>query len=256
MKIKLFGDKNNPAIVLIHGMFCNYNSVMHFAKYLQDDFFLILPTLDGHYPDSKDYTTASKQGRILTVALEKMELDKIAMIHGTSIGAVVALEMAKVCHIPVDNYFFDAGSFYRFTGAVKKFTYNRLLKFSNNLKNSTVDEVMHEKFVNWFCGDNPENYADIIRIATNTLSFMTENTIKNAAESCYNCHLPSIEDEITEKFLFHFSYREPAHKCKKRLESKYPLARFSGYQGKNYCGFQMNEPEKYAEYLKNIIKSS
>jgi esterase/lipase len=256
MKIKLIGNRENPAVVLIHGMFCDYHSVMHFAKYLQDDYFLILPTLDGHYPDSKDFTTAAKQARILTIALEKMDIEKISMIHGTSVGAVVALEMAKVCTIPVDSYFFDAGSFFHLTGAVKKIMYNRFIKFSQKFRGAGTEDFMQGKFVRWFCGDNPENYSDTIHSIINTLDFMTENSAKNIAEACYNCHLPSFEDDVTKKFMFNFSDKEPAHKCKKRLEKKYPLALFSGYSGNNYCGFQTNEPERYAHFLKGIIDNA
>ena len=254
MKIKIFGNRKNPAIVLIHGAFCDYGSVMHFAKYLEDDFFLIVPTLDGHYPDSKDYSSAPKQARILNIALQKMEIENLAMIHGTSMGAVVALEMAK--HISADNYFFDAGSFFKLAGIAKTIACNKLIKLSGSFKNSSADEILKNRSVLWFCGDNPEKYRDTVESIVKNLGSVTENTIKNIAESCYNYHLPHFDNEITKKFIFHFSDREPAHECKKRLEKKYPLARFSDYSGKNYCGFQTKEPELYAQYLKDIINNS
>ena len=256
MKIKLIGNRENPAIVLIHGIFCNYESVMHFAEYLQNDYFLILPTLDGHYPDSKDFTTAAKQARILTVAIEKTGIERIAMIHGTSVGAVVALEMAKICPLPVDSYFFDSGLFFSLNAASKKIKYNKFIKFTDTSKGISADEFMHEKTVRKYCGDNPESYGYIIDSVINTIGFITENTVANIADACYSCHLPNFDDEVTRKFMFNFSDGEPAHKCRKRLEKKYPLARFSGYSGSNYCGFQVNEPERYAHFLRGIIENA
>lgn len=35
MKFIFMGEKDNPVIVLIHGMFCNSDSNKHFIKYLK-----------------------------------------------------------------------------------------------------------------------------------------------------------------------------------------------------------------------------
>ncbi|MBR1591903.1 MAG: alpha/beta hydrolase [Ruminococcus sp.] len=253
MKIKLIGKRENPAVVLIHGVFCDYKSVMHFAEYLQDDFFLVLPTLDGHYPDSKDYTTAAKQARILSVALRRMGIEKIAMIHGTSMGAAVALEMAEVCDIPTDNYFFDAGTFFRLTGVYSNIMYKKFVILSHKFRNPNADELMQKRFVRRLCGGNTENYSDTISSVINTLDFMTENTVKNVFNTCFNCRLPHFDNETAEKFIFHFSDKEPVHRCRKRLKKRYPSAHFSDYPGRDYCGFQTNEPELYAQFLKDII---
>jgi len=68
MKIEVLGDKKKPAVLLVHGMFCNADSVKHFAKYLQDEYYVIVPTMSGHYPGSADYISKEKEAEAATVA--------------------------------------------------------------------------------------------------------------------------------------------------------------------------------------------
>lgn len=51
MKVRTLGKKENPAIVMIPGMFCTSEMSERTAEYLKDEFCMILPTLDGHHPE-------------------------------------------------------------------------------------------------------------------------------------------------------------------------------------------------------------
>lgn len=52
MRFETMGDPARPAAVMIHGMFCSNSSCARFARFLQDEYYVILPTLDSHQPGS------------------------------------------------------------------------------------------------------------------------------------------------------------------------------------------------------------
>ncbi|MBE5865070.1 MAG: alpha/beta hydrolase [Lachnospiraceae bacterium] len=90
MKIEVLGDKKKPAVLLVHGMFCNADSVKHFAKYLQDEYYVIVPTMSGHYPGSADYISKEKEAEAMLKYLHDNEIEELALLQGTSMGAEVA----------------------------------------------------------------------------------------------------------------------------------------------------------------------
>lgn len=48
MKFHEFGNKNNPAVMLIHGGGNSWWNWLRQARALSKNYFVILPTLDGH----------------------------------------------------------------------------------------------------------------------------------------------------------------------------------------------------------------
>ncbi|MGN1388380.1 MAG: hypothetical protein ACI4WR_01920, partial [Bulleidia sp.] len=63
MKVRTLGQKENPAIVMIPGMFCTSKIPEITAKYLMNDFYMILPTLDGHHKEEPVYHSKQDDGR-------------------------------------------------------------------------------------------------------------------------------------------------------------------------------------------------
>ncbi len=221
MKIKVLGNKNNPVIVMIHGFISRKNSIRPVAEKLKENFYVIMPSLDGFYEGSKDYTSAGKQARILNIALHRMGIDRIAMLHGSSIGANVAMSFAGITDIMIDNYFFDSFEFYTYPRPARYFMYQKLKK-----------DISYNE---------------------NSYPFMSCKTMKNASDTIYNFSLPDFEDGISMNFFFNFSENEPAHKCREKLMKKYPFALYSDYPSAIPCGFMLLEPEVYSEFIKQMI---
>ena len=103
MKVKTLGNMQNPAILMIPGMFCTSDMPEIVGRYLQEDFFLILPTLDGHHKEEPVYHDMQTDGQKIVSWLEDNHICRLAMLQGTSMGAEVALEVAKQLALPVDT---------------------------------------------------------------------------------------------------------------------------------------------------------
>ena len=55
------GRKENPAVLLIHGMMCTGKDCEPYGVLLADQYYVIMPTLDGHGGDGSDLLPAEDE---------------------------------------------------------------------------------------------------------------------------------------------------------------------------------------------------
>lgn len=259
MKFDILGKKENPAILMIHGMFCNSDSVKYFAKYLQEDYFIIIPTLNGHYIGANHYVSKENEAKEILCYLHEKGIKKLALLQGTSMGAEIALEFARISDIPIEHYFYDGGPFFNFPACVKVIMKKKFQRFVTICKGKSGEEafeaLMMNGFVKLLMGNNKESYRTMIMDFANVCPGISDTTIQNVVETCYACKLPYFDDDVQRKFLFFFSEKEPAHLSKKRLMKVYQFAKFKDVPNLKHCGFQVTKPKDYADYLNSVIKS-
>ena len=58
-----FGNKENPPVLLLHGMMQDWRSEYELLKPLEEHYLLIIPAQDGFYDGSKDFTSFDDQAR-------------------------------------------------------------------------------------------------------------------------------------------------------------------------------------------------
>lgn len=61
MLINEFGDKNNPAVLCMHGMMQRWESEYKLLKPLEEHYRLIIPAMDGFYDGCEDFTSFDDQ---------------------------------------------------------------------------------------------------------------------------------------------------------------------------------------------------
>lgn len=257
MKFDVLGKKSNPAILLIHGMFCNGDSVKNFAKYLQDEYYIIIPTMDGHYEGSGDYLSKEYEAKEMLHYLHEMGVQKLELLQGTSMGAEVALEFARISDIPIAHYFYDGGPFFDFPVWFKAIMRKKFQGFKKICQGKSgeeaFEELMKNGFIRWLVGKDQESYRGMMGDFADVCNIVSDATICNVVETCYACKLPDFEEDIQKKFIFFFSEKEPAHMSKKRLIKKYKSAEFQAIPDMGHGGFQTGQPQQYAEYLKKVM---
>jgi len=258
MKFDVLGDKKNPAIILVHGMFCNAEAVKHFAKYMQDEYYVIIPTMSGHYEGSADYRSKEKEAEQMLTYLHENDIEELALVQGTSMGAEVALEFVRISDIPIRHCFFDGGPFFDFPKWFKGIMYRKFKSFVKICKGKTPDEAFDDlvknRFIKWLIGKNIDSYRDMMTDFATVASNVTETTILNVVETCYACRLPEFPKKFQEKFIFFFAEKEPARKSEKRLRKVYPYATYEMVSGVGHGGYQASKPKDYAELLKCVIR--
>ncbi|MBP5606150.1 MAG: alpha/beta hydrolase [Ruminiclostridium sp.] len=260
MQFTTLGNKNSPAVILIHGMLMSGEDPLVFGKHLADDYYVICPTLDGHGDDGSELESAEQEGRNIVAYLKKNGITDIALIQGSSMGAEVALAVRNECKrrgVNVDHCFFDGGPFFDFHPMKRFFmtlVFIRLTKIFDNEPDKALEKLNKNMFVKFVAKDKLKDFEPIFIQMTKKRHAFTHKTVEGMVKTCYNCILPQFTKEEQGTFVFFFSNEEPARDSKPRLKKAYPYAKYRDIRGYAHCGLQFNRPEVYAKILKKVIR--
>lgn len=91
------GSEPVPTLVLLHGTRASSETVGHLARYLKNDYRLIVPDLPGFgkSPPSPGDASAATQARRISALLDQLGVPR-AHLLGFSLGGVVAIELADM----------------------------------------------------------------------------------------------------------------------------------------------------------------
>ena len=257
MIIKTVGNKDNPVMIMIPGMFCTYEMPGIIAEYLKDDFFILLPTLDGHHEEEPVYHSKREDARKIIEWLQANNITRIALLQGTSMGAEVAMEIADQIDIPVDNYLFDGGPFFHFPRFFRALMARKFMSFMKKVKgkekDTAIDDLMNDPFVKKLGGDSLEAYRGLMGGFCEVSRWIDRDSVRRISDTCYKCDLPDLPDDTVRRFVFLYSEKEPARQAERRLKKKFPSARFIVMKGYGHGGFQGEQPQLYSEFIRGLI---
>ena len=263
MEFHTLGNKENPAVMLIHGMVSSWKDCEPYGKLLADEYYVIMPTLDGHGQDNTDLLPLKDEVDKLVGWLKENGISSVAMVQGSSMGAEIALAVAKRLEeegIPLTCGFFDGGPFFHFNPFFRAFMrkkFTSLVKvFDTDDHDAAYQGMMNHPFLKFVAKDKAMQYEPLIRSMTQERRHFSKKSVKNLVNICYKFDLPSFSDDIQKRFVFFFSDEEPARKSRKRLMKAYPNADYQDIHGYAHCGYQTVETEKYARLLKESIETS
>jgi pimeloyl-ACP methyl ester carboxylesterase len=240
MRFETFGNPGAAKCgLMLHAMGVNSAQFREIADLLSCDYYLILPTFDGHHADGKtEFTTIEDQADKILAYLREQEISKIDFICGSSLGALVAYEIYLRGQLSVRKYVLDGGPFFRL-GSAKKFVMCRLfwLPFVL-LKTCPRLTVLGERKFG----------ISLTAIAVKVSSFITKRDINNIVSSMGHARIPETLREDSQ-LVFHYGGRENALRSFKRFRhlSGYELIVKEGY---GHCQFVMGKSAEYAALLR------
>lgn len=88
-----FGNKENPPILLLHGMMQNWRSEYELLKPLEEHYRLIVPAQDGFYDGSGDFTSFADQARQIEEYININYDGKLFGAFGASQGGLMLTEL-------------------------------------------------------------------------------------------------------------------------------------------------------------------
>lgn len=180
---------------------------------------------------------------------------RLALLHGTSMGAEVAMEVFRQAQgsITVDHCVFDGGPFFRFPLVVRRVMEGKFRQMTRLLQydspEEALDAIARIPVLGRIVGKDREKYVPTIRAMMTEKRTISPVTLRNITETCYNFKLPAFDADVQQRMYFIYSDDEPAHMAKKRLQQTYPHAVFKDVHALGHCGWQMSDPKGYAEML-------
>lgn len=241
MKFQTEGNPKGPKVLLIHAMFTTYESFSKVVEYLKEDYFIIMPTLDGHDINNEStFLSSDDEADKIINYLNENHIDKLDFILGTSLGAIIAFEVYKRNAVQIDRAYFDGGPFFKFGPLLQKIAEMKFWGKCSKIRQNPQYSV--EKINKIFSGLGSPKCS--------VCSHMTKENIKNLSHACYSFSLPDLSGIAQKSITFLYGTKEPARFCIPRLK-RYKYSHIVMKDGYHHCGFLLANPKEYAQMLKN-----
>ena len=132
MQFHTYGDSNDPKLLLMHGMLNDWHIVYEKMKSLAEEFYLIIPAMDGCYDGSCDFTSFADQCRQIEEYVCTHSGGKLDLVYGISQGATLMDELLSRNQISIRAAVLDGLYVARQGSIVGKMTARQLLKMQKN----------------------------------------------------------------------------------------------------------------------------
>jgi pimeloyl-ACP methyl ester carboxylesterase len=236
MIFKTFGTIRNKKILLIHGMAMEGANYYHFEKLLPD-YYLIIPTLDGHYAKNKTpFLSLDDQVEKILCYLNKNNINELYCVAGTSLGALIAFEIFKSKNIKVKKMIFDGGPFFNYN-YFQKYIWEVICRSLFFVLKITNGDLMF-----------PKSLINIKSSVVNYSKFVTRTDIKNIAQNIFNLVIPEPLNNKDTELVFLYGSKEHALKSMKRFK-RTDEYRIIIKENLDHCQFLADFPKEYVKLI-------
>ena len=169
-----YGDKENKAVVLIHGMLTPWQIWNTAVKKFKRDCYVIVPELDAHteVTPSVFHSIEEEADKIHDYIMEELN-GKVFLLAGLSMGGRIAATIAKSGDITVDNLVLDGAPLTRVNflmKAVMKSNYKKII-MKSRMHDAKILEQAKKDFL-------PEDMIPYyVKIAENMIMGSVDNII-------------------------------------------------------------------------------
>ncbi len=137
-----FGSKENPPVLLLHGMMQDWKSEYELLRPLEKYYRLIIPAQDGFYDGSGEFTSFADQCRQIEEYVQEHYKGKIHGAYGASQGGLMLTELLTRNKIAMEKVIMD-GCYVAHQGKISGWcTYKMFCKYKNTGKFPTLIHVM------------------------------------------------------------------------------------------------------------------
>ena len=258
MKFDVFGKKENPVMVMLTGSFCAGECLEYLYEKLRNDFRVIVPTYNGMYADSRDFTTRQNEAKLIADYIANEGVQTVAMVYGQSMGSEVGAELVKQLldrGVKVEHALFDGAPMIRLSKVYKAFMYFKFSTMIRLAKKKSVDEIMNMSLVKQFGGSKAGALRPMLEDVAAVAPDISRQTIKNQVECCYTFDFPAMSEEMQKNMHFLYGSEEKAYKaCFKGVKKAYPHANFRIEDGHGHLTYSVEHTDDYVQRLKALLQ--
>ena len=248
MRFHEFGDKQNPTMILIHGVLTPWqiwdDQIAHFSK----KYHVIVPALDAHEEErSTNYVSIEKEAeQIEQYCLETIG-DKVEVLCGLSMGGAIAHVIWKNQRLKIASLVLDGAPLATYSRVLTKAmtgSYSSIIQKSKKRDAKTLANFK-KNFL-------PEKYFEsYLRIADNMDDSSVGNMVRSIATSLLDAHIPG---DTRVLYIHGTAVNEMLSKKSAKLMKKaYPNARIVCCKGCVHCEHAIYAPQKWTEIVENFL---
>lgn len=258
MRFNTFGNKTAPVIIMLTGSFCPARSMEYLYSELKKDFYIIAPDYNGHYKESKSFTTRQKEAAEIAEYLVREEINSVRLIYGQSMGAEISIELISQLikkGITAENALLDGAPCIRLSKAYKAFMLFKFRSMIKMFKNKSVDEAMNTGIIKAFYKNDAEVMRSMIEPLAEIAGIISDESIKNEVECCYTFDFPPFDEKIQKNMHFFYDRDEKACRtCLKGVQKAYPHAEYIIKSGYGHLTYSQKCRTEYIGLIKKICK--
>ncbi len=250
MNFHTFGCSDNKAIVLIHGVLTPWQMWEYQIDKLKNDFYIIVPALDGHTEeDASEFENVQQEAALIENYIIKNCDSKVYAVCGISMGGVISGVIWKNNRIKIDKLIMDGAPFLK----VPKFMVGIMV--SNYLKIVHSSKKHDPKTLDGFKKNLlPEKYLP------NYLAFidkMSDETIINMVNSVCSDNYPDNVKSSADVLFIHGTKANEmvAARVAKRLKKDYPQMKIICHKGLSHCENALFHPDKWYDDVIGFLKN-
>ena len=246
MLFKTMGDNSNPAILFFHAMGVTGASSEPVTAYLKDAYFCIMPTSTVYCAGQK-YISKADEVRQVEDFLQKQNVQSLALVVASSIGADLAMAFLTRAKLPVGHVFFDGGQFAQIGKGTRRIMTPFLHLAIKSLywsKGGTLKKIL-------WCDD--EAIKPYFIAAGKGLSY--GNLRRQLADSLEDKPFPPLPEALQKHTYFEFGSVEEHFKYRDAVMQAYPCGNYPVFEGYNHMQYQIRDPKGFAGMLRSVVET-
>lgn len=239
MRFKTVGLKEKPCILLLHTMFTTGALFEDVIPALEQDFFLVIPTLDGYDPEKKtEYPGGDEELEQIEAYIKINQIGKLAAAAGSSLGAILAWRLWQRGKIPIDRLVLESPPFGWGAEQAEQNTegfWQLVQTVQAAPETPNVFDV---------------HYGKVGAHMRQSCLNLTRDTIRRSCETCFGPQLPQHISAGSTKIFLVYGGEDPNYQYQKEnLENRSDISLVIK-QGYGHCGFLMQRPLEFAQLVR------
>ncbi len=244
-----FGDKDNPVVILIHGMLTPWQMWDRQIEYYSDRFFVIVPALNAHVEEEVSlYISAENESDMITEYMINNYGKEVFLLAGLSMGGVVANKIFESGKLNIRNLVLDGAPLVPASRIIENIMIKNYVSIIH--KSQKRDHRVLENFVKYFM---PERFLhSFLKIADT----MSDESVGNIVRSACRCEIHKKADTDTKILFLHGTKTNEmlAKKAIKTLRKAYPNVIIRSFNGYAHGEMAIFHPDEWCKIVDNDIQ--
>ena len=245
-----YGNKENKAVVLMHGMLTPWQIWSYAIEKFSKDYYVVVPELDGHteLTPTVFHSIEEETAKIRDYIIEELNGD-IYLLAGLSMGGRIAATLAKSEDLSIENLVLDGAPLTKVNGLMKammKSNYKTII-----MKSKMHDAKILEQAKKGFLPENMIPYY--IKIAENMIMVSVNNIIDSVFS---RFDYPKYKSGMKILFMHGTKGNESlSAKCAVRMKGINPQTEIRSFDGLGHAELACFKPEQWYEEVRSFISA-
>jgi pimeloyl-ACP methyl ester carboxylesterase len=246
MVIEKYGSPKNKCIVLIHGSFVTGEMWISEVEILEKDYYVLVPTLNGHNPDEiVDFPGIEQEAKNLIMAIKEHHEGDIFAIIGSSLGGTIALEMIANNSLSIKHIVSDGGFFTPISPVIAWIATHLMTSAMMIIKNG------NQKNTSLIAKSLSRSGAEMFQKIISTIS---RTSIHNVFRSTYQYKLPDKIDQTPTRINIWYGSRENyfVKKSARDIRKRAPSCIIREFMGLKHGELALDYPDRYVQEINKL----